>query len=158
MKEPTLKDAVFSPLLLLTRLEIPAARNPSPLFAFVATPPSNEESPEPIEESLLKELTTVFVAVPTFPPAVANCPRASVILSVFSLICGASCMAVKNFFTSAAKFSNCDAVLPVLSPAFANREMDCTNMFMDSEGFAVNSIPLITFLKLFPSFFKPSAD
>ena len=31
-------------------------------------------------------------------------------------------------------------------------------MFMDSEGFIVNSIPLTTFLKLFPSFFKPSAD
>ena len=58
-------------------------------------------------DNLENEFVREFVALFIFPLAVANCAKASVILTVFSLIFGAVLITLKNDNTSFASVPSC---------------------------------------------------
>ena len=122
---PRLRDKLFTPFPAPVNL-CKAETIPDDAFfkAFIVDVPARD--------SFSNAFVTVFVDVPTFPPAAANCANACVIRIVFSLTLGAFCIALKNSSVSFDNALSPDAVCEVFPPALANLPIDCTNRFTSS--------------------------
>ena len=120
--------AVFAKFQRLNRAdstcfpELPICLNADaiPLAAFLMT----ERAFPLTDDNFPNAVDTVLVAVPTLPPAFANCARACVMRIVFSLTFGAFCIVLKNSIVSLANTLSPEAVCPVLLPALASRPID----------------------------------